>query len=153
MVEQYNSEFSARIENRELDNELMGDEGDDDLTDIEVSENSIVEAIGELAANSAAGCDGIPALLLIKTKNTVAVPLKLILRKSLDEGKIHEMYKMAYGMPIHKRGSKLKPERYRPVSLTSHIMKVFERVVKRDIMAHLIQNQFNKPRTARFCAW
>ena len=103
LVEQYNLEFSARTENLELDKEMMGD---DDLTDIEVSENSIVEAIGELAANSAAGCDGIPAILLIKTKNTVAVPLKLILRKSLDEGKIHEIYKMAYVKPIHKGGVK-----------------------------------------------
>ena len=106
LVEQYNSEFSARTENRELDKEMMGDGGDGDLTDIEVSENSIVEAIGELAADSAAGCDGIPAVLLIKTKNAVAVPLKLILRKSLDEGKIHEMYKMAYVTPIHKGGVK-----------------------------------------------
>ena len=101
LVEQYNSEFSARIDNRELDNDLREDERDDDLTDIEVNENGIVEAIGELKTNTAAGCDSIPAILLIKSKNTVAVPPKLILRKSLDEGKILKMYKMAYMTPIH----------------------------------------------------
>ena len=43
--------------------------------------------------------------------------------------------------PIHKGGSKQNPEQYRPVSLTSHIMKIFERVIKKKIMAHLIEKQ------------
>merc|ERR1712121_622994 len=30
-----------------------------------------------------------------------------------------------------------KPEQYRPVSLTSHVMKVFERVMKKKIIEHL----------------
>ena len=51
---------------------------------------------------------------------------------------------MAYVTPIHKGGSKQKPEQYRPVSLTSHIMKIFERVIKKKIMSHLIEkNLFN----------
>ena len=40
------------------------------------------------------------------------------------------MFKMAYVTPIHKGGSRQKPEQYRLVSLTSHIMKIFERVIK-----------------------
>ena len=65
----------------------------------------------------------------------------MLLRKSIDEGKIPEIFKMAYITPIHKGGSKQKPEQYRPVSLTSHIVKVFERVIKKKIMAHLIENE------------
>ena len=48
---------------------------------------------------------------------------------------------MAYVTPIHKGGSKQKPEQYRPVSLTSHIMKIFERVIKKKIMSHLIEKK------------
>ena len=48
---------------------------------------------------------------------------------------------MAYVTPIHKGGSKQKPEQYRPVSLTSHIMKVFERIIKKKIMEHLVNNK------------
>ena len=55
------------------------------------------------------------------------------------------MFKMAYVTPIHKGGSKQKPEQYRTVSLTSHIMKIFERVIKKQIMKHLIEiDMFNK---------
>ena len=71
----------------------------------------------------------------------------IILRKSIDEGKIPAIYKMAHISPIHKGGkkSKLKPENYRPVSLTSHIMKIFERVIAKNIIKHLSTNKlFNK---------
>ena len=106
---------------------------DDYMMDIEMNEMIVTEAIGELNVNSTVGSNCVPAILLIKTKDTIALPLKLILRKSIDERKIHNMYKRAYVTPIHKGGSKLNPERYRPVSLTSHIMKVFERVVKKKL--------------------
>ena len=59
------------------------------------------------------------------------------MRRSIDEGKIPDVLKLAYVTPIHKGGSKLKPENYRPVSLTSHIMKIFERVVKVRLLDHL----------------
>ena len=52
---------------------------------------------------------------------------------------------MDYVTPIHKGGSKQKPEQYRPVSLTSHIMKIFERVIKKELIKHLMENEmFNK---------
>ena len=63
-----------------------------------------------------------------------------MLRRSLDEGKIPQIFKMAYISPIHKGGSKQDPERYRPVSLTSHIAKVFERVIKKKIEKFLVEN-------------
>merc|ERR1712175_60266 len=68
-------------------------------------------------------------------------PLALLLRKSIDEGKIPEIFKMAYVTPIHKGGSRQKPEQYRPISLTSHIAKVFERVIKKKILEHLVNNE------------
>ena len=48
---------------------------------------------------------------------------------------------MAYVTPIHKGGSRQMPQQYRLVSLTSHIMKVFERVIKKKIMEHLVNNK------------
>ena len=48
---------------------------------------------------------------------------------------------MVYVTPIHKGGSKQKPEQYRPVSLTSHIMKFFERVIKKKVMEHLVNDK------------
>merc|ERR1712239_43374 len=120
---------------------LFDDINEGDLSDIEFDRKNVEEAIDDLDENSSAGPDGIPAIFLKKTKKAISRPLALLLRKSIDEGKIPEIFKMAYITPIHKGGSKQKPEQYRPVSLTSHIVKVFERVIKKKIMAHLIENK------------
>ena len=113
----------------------------EDLNDIEIKEEDIKEAIDEMDENSAAGPDGIAAILLKKIKETISLPLALILRKSIDEGRIPDIFKLAYITPIHKGGSRQKPEQYRPVSLTSHVMKVFERVIKNKIIKHLTEKQ------------
>jgi len=140
---EYTSQMNERT-NR--GNSVQFDEvNEGDLYDIEVTRKKVEDAIDELDENSTAGPDGIPAIFLKKTKKAISKPLALLLRKSIDEGAILEMFKMAYVMPIHKDGSRQKPEQYRPVSLTSHIMKIFERVIKKEIMKHLAENElFNK---------
>ena len=145
LVNQYNSQFSSNGTEKKLDNNIFSNVQDGDLADIQVNEDDIQDAIAKMNANSSAGPDGVPAKFLIKTKETTSLPLLIIMRKSLDEGKIPDILKLAHVTPIHKGGSKLKPEQYRPVSLTSHIMKVFERVVKTSIMKHLLQNGLINP--------
>ena len=141
------TEFTSQMNKRtNRGNPAQFDEvNEGDLYDIEVTRKKVEDAIDELDENSTAGPDGIPAIFLKKTKKAISKPLALLLRKSIDEGAIHEMFKMAYVTPIHKGGSRQKPEQYRPVSLTSHIMKIFERVIKKEIMKHLTKNEmFNK---------
>ena len=66
---------------------------------------------------------------------------KVFFEEELIYGRIiPDVFKMANITPIHKGGAKTKPEQYRPVSLTSHLMKVFERVIKKHILLHLINN-------------
>ena len=129
LMSEFHSQFSEQS-SRENEN-LFDDCDSDDLSDIEFGTKEIEEAINELNENSSAGPDGLPAIFLKKTKETISLPLALLLRKSLDEGKIPDILKLAYVTPIHKGGSRQKPEQYRPVSLTSHVMKVFERVIKK----------------------
>lgn len=43
--------------------------------------------------------------------------------------------------PVFKKGSKAKPENYRPISLTSHIIKIFGRVVRKKMVEHLTANE------------
>ena len=141
------TEFTSQMNERtNRENPVRFDEvNEGDLHDIEVTRKKVEDAIDELDENSTAGPDGIPAIFLKKTKKAISKPLALLLRKIIDEGVIYELFKTAYVTPIHKGGSRQKPEQYRPVSLTSHIMKIFERVIKKEIMKHLTENEmFNK---------
>merc|ERR1712121_326338 len=88
--------------------------------------------------------DSVPAILLKKVKEALAQPLALMLRKCIDEGKIPNIFKLAYVTPIHKDGSRQKPEQYSPVSLTSHVMKVFERVIKKKVIELLEKKKKKK---------
>jgi len=125
---EYKYQFS---ENSGENENPFGNIDERDLNDFEFKEEDIKDAIDDLDENSSAGPDGIPAIFLKKTKEVISKPLTIILRRSLDEGRIPDIFKLAYVTPIHKGGSRQKPGQYRPVSLTSHIMKVFERVIKR----------------------
>ena len=58
----------------------------------------------------------------------------------MSEGCIPTDWKIANVTPIFKKGSKLKPDNYRPVSLTSVICKVMESLIRDDIMQHLSIN-------------
>merc|ERR1712236_119383 len=117
------SQFSEKMD--EINENIFQNEEPDDLNDIEVLEEEIIKAIDDLEENSAARPDGVPAILFKKVKEALALPLSLMLRKSIDEGKIPDILKLAYVTPIHKGDSRQKPEQYRPVSLTLHVMLVF----------------------------
>ena len=55
---------------------------------------------------------------------------------SYNTGCIPNEWKLAHVVPVHKKGSKGNIENYRPISLTSLIMKTFERVLKDEILLH-----------------
>ena len=61
----------------------------------------------------------------------------------LCEGVIPNIFKLAYITPIHK-DSKLEPANYRPIGLTSHIMKIFKRGLKSYIVKYLEKNNLLK---------
>ena len=96
------------------------------MLDIEFTEDDIVAACSELKITSAAGADGVPASLLKDCKKELSKPLYLLWRASLDPGRIPADLLLVLIRPVHKGGSRGLPKNYRPVALTSHIVKVFE---------------------------
>ena len=144
LVEQYSSHYSRSKNTEKITSEEINNTKEGDLIDIVFCEDDIVVAINKLNKNSAAGPDGIPSIFLINTKEYIKTPLTLILRKSINEGVVPSVLKMAYKAPVYKGGSKLYPANFRPLSLTSHVMKVFERVLKVQLVGHLVNNDLLK---------
>ena len=107
------------------------------MADISFTEEDIIKACAELKSGSAAGADGIPASLLKICRKELAKPLYLLWRSSLDQGSIPSDLLLVLICPVHKGGSRGIPKNYRPVALTSHIVKVFERVIRKALVDHL----------------
>ena len=110
------------------------------LTFIKLTEEDIVAACSELKTSSAAGADGVPASLLKNCRQELSRPLFILWRASLDQGLIPADLLLVLISPVHKGGSRGLPKNYRPVALTSHIVKVFERVMRRSLVKHLEEN-------------
>ena len=114
----------------------------EDLTeDVVFSSDDVELMLKSLNMEKAAGPDNIPSILLNKCAEQLAVPLFKLFRKTLDEGSIPQDWKAAKIVPIHKKGTRTKAENYRPVSLTSQVSKVMERLIKKEILSHLTRNK------------
>ena len=74
--------------------------------------------------------NGIPPKLLLEIVEQISIPLATVFNLSLEEGVVPLEWKEANIIPLFKKGSRNKSENYRPVSLTSVICKLLERLIK-----------------------
>ena len=112
----------------------------ENLSNFEFSSEDIITAINEINENSACGENDIPAIILKKCKTTVAYPIWLIWEESLRQGYVPKPYKNQIITPVHKKASKAEAANYRPIALTSHIIKIFERIIRKHLVKHLEKN-------------
>ena len=110
------------------------------IDDIEFSAEDIAKEIKNMSISSAPGLDGITPKILKECSQTLSQPIYMLWRHSLDIGKIPKECKRGLISPIYKKGSRECPANYRPISLTSHIVKIFERVILRHLMRHFEEN-------------
>ena len=111
------------------------------LTGITVAQPFVSECINMLSAGAAPGPDGIPAKMIKAANSTFAFMLNDIMQSSLESGNIPGILKLAFVTPIHKGDSRSDPANFRPVSLTSHLIKTLERVVRKELVSYLENNQ------------
>ena len=117
---------------------------DPSITDFDMNEDDFIDATDELKMNAGAGPDGFPAILWKLCKFTLARPLYIFWKKCFDEGTIPLSLKKSLINPIHKGGSKATKANYRPVALTSHLIKIFEKIMRKNISAFMDEhNKFN----------
>ena len=113
------------------------------ISEIPWVEKDFEEAMKELRYNAAAGPDGIPAILLKKCAQALA--LMHLWKKCFRYGITPSACKSALIVPIHKGKSKAVPKNYRPVALTSQICKVFEKVVRKHLVRFFDVHQLFNP--------
>ena len=97
------------------------------------TKDDIEKAIGEIDTYSSCAEGDIPAIVLKNCKCELSYPIWTIWNESIESGVIHTEFKFQTITPVHKKGSRAKPENYRPISLTSHLIKIFERVLRKKL--------------------
>ncbi|CAM1307199.1 ARSA (predicted) [Pycnogonum litorale] len=112
----------------------------EELTHIKIQQTSLKKILENLKPDKAPGPDGIPPRILAKSAEQIAYPISILYQRSLDSGTTPAEWKKANVTPIFKKGSRLSPNNYRPVSLTCILCKVMEKIVREEVMKHLQTN-------------
>ena len=109
----------------------------DKLTSLVIDEEMVLGKLKKLREDKSTGVDNLSPRLLVGIGEAIVKPVTIIFNKTLDMSKVPDDWRRANVTPIYKKGSRTKPENYRPVSLTSQICKLFESIVKEAIVEHL----------------
>ena len=90
--------------------------------------------------NKALGPDEIHPRVLKEAAEVIFLPLYCIMRQSIDQCSLPSIWKTANVTPIFKKGDRVLAENYRPVSLTSQVCKICEKIIRHRIVEFLEKN-------------
>ena len=110
------------------------------LNNITFSPEDFIIAINELSPTAGSGPDGLPTILIKKCKSSFSKALHILWTTCYDAEMTPASLKHSHIIPKFKDGLKSLPENYRPIALTSHIVKIFEKVVRTKITNYLEEN-------------
>ena len=146
MAEDLNGYFSSVFTKEDISSLPVADakfQGakSDYLGPLVVTPELVAKKIKAMKDNKSPGVDGIPPKLLMETVEQISIPLARVFNLSLKEGVVPFEWKEANIIPLFKKGSRNKSENYRPVSLTSVICKLLERLIKDHMVDFLVKHK------------
>ena len=90
----------------------------------------ILNLIKKLKNNVSPGYDNITNKIIKSMGGFISGPLAHIFNLSIEKSVYPEAFKLAIVKPIYKSGNKRLCNNYRPISLTSNLSKIFEKLLK-----------------------
>ena len=111
----------------------------------EIKPRKVKILLKEINPKKSNGPDGIHPSVLNKLSKELAEPLTRKFKSSILFGEVRNDWKITNVTRIYKKGSKQVPKNYRPVSLTSQVCRVFERVIKEEMVNYFEINNLLGP--------
>ena len=104
-----------------------------DLRTVKVAE--VEKLLANMKGSKALDKDGLSPWIFKRLASVIVVPLTELINRSIVEGKVPKDWKCTKVTPLFKRGSKLEPKNYRPISIVKVPSKILESVVKMQMQA------------------
>ena len=102
------------------------------LGGIKLTKERVLKALKNIDKSKAMGPDEISPWILKECAEELGQPIFMIFTNSLQQGKLPKIWKKANITPLYKKGNKSNPLNYRPVSLTSVLCKVLEKLIREE---------------------
>lgn len=125
-------------------------------TDVKLMKQAITlselqTALKKLRTHKSPGSDGISNEMLKHLGNTTVLKLLDVLNLSWETGQLAQIWREADMIPILKKGKdRKKAASYRPISLTSCVVKTLERVINQRLLWYLETEKILVPEQAGF---
>ena len=116
-----------------------------EMANIHFTPHTVEEVLKHLKNSSSPGPDEISQRVLKETAQEVSLPLSILFNNSMMSSIVPTDWRRANVVPIYKSGSKGEPVNYRPISLTSVVVRVMERILKNKMLLHLRINKAINP--------
>ena len=100
----------------------------------------VSDTISNLTTDKSEGPNGIPTKILHLLKNDISHIFADLFNKLFSTGVFPSALKIAKILPIHKKGSKLECNNYRPISILSNLDKMLEKLMHKRIYSFLETN-------------
>ena len=108
---------------------------------VDASPSTVEKFMTAINASKSDGPDNMQNMFLKNCAQSLCVPFSIIFQLSLITGVIPSDWKHAIVTPIFKnKGSKSDPLQYRPISITSAVGKLLERIINAALRRHLLDN-------------
>eukprot|EP00117_Sycon_ciliatum_P005506 scpid34343/ scgid6119/ RNA-directed DNA polymerase from mobile element jockey; Reverse transcriptase len=110
------------------------------LATVHFRQATVRRTLRALNPSKATGPDAVPARVLRKCADSLALPLSKLFTLCFCSGHQPAMWKVANVVPVHKKGPKSNPRNYRPISLLPIMSKCMESIVNRSLSNFLKKN-------------
>ena len=107
------------------------------IPSIDITEELISSKVSKLPNNMVSGPDGVPNVFIKNTITQLIKPITYLLKQSVENSYVPNIWKKSYVRPIHKSGVKYKIENYRGVALQCVIPKLLDSIIANHINAHI----------------
>jgi len=103
----------------------------------QVTSDKVLSIVNNLKTTNSLDIFDMSCNVIKKVIDCIVCPLTYCINKCLMEGVFPDMLKLARVVPVYKKGDKMCPSSYRPISLVPIFSKIIEAIVKEQMTTYL----------------
>lgn len=100
---------------------------------VEFRPDIVCAYLEKLPSKTGFSLEGVNQFVMRKCAVSIALPLSLIFNESFSSATVPYQWKQSVIVPIYKKGLKSDPKNYRPITLTSPICRLMEKIISNQI--------------------
>ena len=125
--------------------------GENKIGSVSITIDQVKDLLSSIDSTKAGGDDNVHPKVLKECCEQLAIPLQRIFHCSVETGVFPNSWKTATITPLHKSEERDLAENYRPISITSQVGKILEKIVRQQMFEFIIENDLLSPHQHGFC--